>query len=222
MPFNDNKTELEKQIMRINALEFHIKKLLDFEKKAQLSLFRNEDLRLIVDEIITEKLAFHVEREKRLQEQIVALNTRLNAMEDDYVKAQEVQANLIKQVDELTEKYGALIHEKEEANAEMVEKEPNFGCLYIDKLYLDKYEQNNNFANLGIKELSGVLNIGATYGSVGIPKGIGKEAKEQMEKLKAEKDVTKVEDDFSQTSPEPSDEGKDDDIPFTDILIEED
>lgn len=222
MPFNDNKNELEKQIRRINALEFHIKKLLDFEKKAQLSLNRNENLQLIVNEIIAEKLVFYSEKEKSMQEQIAALNRRINTMEEDYVKAQEVQARLIKQVDELTEKYEALVDEKEEAKTETTEKEPNFGCLYIDKLYLDKYEQNNNFANLGIKELSGALNIGATYGSVGIPKGFGKEAKEQMAKLKAEKDKAGEENSSTQMSPESSDEDNEDDIPFTDIIIDED
>ncbi|HHW37533.1 MAG TPA: hypothetical protein GXX18_09895 [Bacillales bacterium] len=224
MSFKDNKNELEKQIRRMNALEFHIKKLLDFEKKVQLSLNKSEDLRLIVDEIIAEKVAFHVEKERRLQEQIVALDMRLNAIEEDYVKAQAVQATLMKQVDELTEKYDALINEKEEVNEEKTETEPNFGCLYIDKLYLDKYEQNNNFANLGIKELNGVLNIGATYGSVGVPKEIGNEVKEQIAKLKAEKEKAEaeVEDHSTETGAEPPDVDKEDDndIPFTDITIE--
>ncbi len=224
MSFKDNKNELEKQIRRINALEFHIKKLLDFEKKTQLSFYKNADLQLIIDEIIAEKLAYHSEKEKSLQDQIVVLNRRITAMEEDYVKAQKVQANLMKRVEELTEKYDALINEKEEAEAktETVDNEPNFGCLYIDKLYLDKYEQNNNFANLGIKELSGALNIGATYGSVGIPEGIGKGAKEQMAKLKAEKDKDGEENNTTQMSSEPSDEDNEDDLPFTDIIIDED
>lgn len=219
--FQLNKNELEKQIRRINAIEFHIQKLLDFEKKTQLSLYKNADLLLMIDEIIAEKLAFYSEKEKMLQEQIVDLNRRIISMEEDNVKAQEVQANLMKRVEELTEKYDALINEKEEAKTESVEREPNFGCLYIDKLYLDKYEQNNNFANLGIKELSGALNIGATYGSVGVPEGIGKKEKEQMAKLKAEKDKAGEENNPTQMSPEPSDEDNEDDIPFTDIIIDD-
>ncbi|WP_052404791.1 hypothetical protein [Bacillus rubiinfantis] len=35
----------------------------------------------------------------------------------------------------------------------------------IEKIILDKYELNNNFGQLGIKELKGKLNIGASYGS---------------------------------------------------------
>lgn len=37
--------------------------------------------------------------------------------------------------------------------------------INIEKIVLDKYELNNNFGQLGIKELKGKLNIGATYGS---------------------------------------------------------
>jgi len=40
----------------------------------------------------------------------------------------------------------------------------------IEKIILDKYELNNNFGQLGIKELKGKLNIGATYGSEFTPK----------------------------------------------------
>lgn len=37
--------------------------------------------------------------------------------------------------------------------------------INIEKIILDKYELNNNFGQLGIKELKGKLNIGATYGT---------------------------------------------------------
>lgn len=37
--------------------------------------------------------------------------------------------------------------------------------INIEKIIVDKYELNNNFGQLGIKELTGKLNIGATYGS---------------------------------------------------------
>ncbi|WP_144481116.1 hypothetical protein [Cytobacillus oceanisediminis] len=70
--------------------------------------------------------------------------------------------------------------------------------IKIEKVYLDKYELNNNFAQLGIKELGGQLNIGATYGSGAIPEEVieqGKEAKESMQEMKeefeAERDLAK-------------------------------
>jgi hypothetical protein len=42
--------------------------------------------------------------------------------------------------------------------------------INIEKIIFDKYELNNNFGQLGIKELKGKLNIGATYGSEFTPK----------------------------------------------------
>lgn len=48
--------------------------------------------------------------------------------------------------------------------------------INIEKIIIDKYELNNNFGQLGIKELKGRLNIGATYGSEYTPK-INKEEK---------------------------------------------
>lgn len=56
--------------------------------------------------------------------------------------------------------------------------------IKIEKVYLDRYEQNNNFAQLGIKELGGQLNIGATYGSGTIPEEVKDQYKEAMESMK--------------------------------------
>lgn len=36
--------------------------------------------------------------------------------------------------------------------------------LSIDRLIVEKFELNNNFGQLGVKELKGTMNIGATYG----------------------------------------------------------
>ncbi|MFK9092914.1 hypothetical protein [Bacillus salipaludis] len=58
--------------------------------------------------------------------------------------------------------------------------------INIEKIILDKYELNNNFGQLGIKELKGKLNIGATYGSEFSPKLDEEEIveKNQNEKVK--------------------------------------
>ena len=58
--------------------------------------------------------------------------------------------------------------------------------ITIEKIILDKFELNNNFGQLGIKELKGKLNIGATYGSDFPPMSDeeGKEEKNQKQKFK--------------------------------------
>ncbi|WP_066061601.1 hypothetical protein [Neobacillus soli] len=56
--------------------------------------------------------------------------------------------------------------------------------INIEKIILDKYELNNNFGQLGIKELKGKLNIGATYGSEYSPNLEDEESAEEKEKDK--------------------------------------
>jgi len=50
----------------------------------------------------------------------------------------------------------------------------------IEKIVLDKYELNNNFGQLGIKELKGKLNIGATYGTEFTPEFKDENNKEDL------------------------------------------
>ncbi|GHH98367.1 hypothetical protein [Neobacillus kokaensis] len=56
--------------------------------------------------------------------------------------------------------------------------------INIEKIILDKYELNNNFGQLGIKELKGKLNIGATYGGEFAPKLEEEESEPKVEKEK--------------------------------------
>jgi hypothetical protein len=87
------------------------------------------------------------------------------------------------QIDELKQKIIQLerelkeikkqVNKKEEANPnEQPRTEPPIIIekINIEKIILDKYELNNNFGQLGIKELQGQLNIGATYGRAFSPK----------------------------------------------------
>ena len=102
--------------------------------------------------------------------------------------------------------------------------------LYIDKFYLDKYEQNNNIGQIGIHSLSGALNIGATYGKDVIPSKVTEQVKEEIEKIKGdmeemekpptgtdEADKHEEEESSSDSTPIPGEEGED----FTEIWIED-
>ncbi|SDN24068.1 hypothetical protein SAMN04488137_3710 [Fictibacillus solisalsi] len=63
--------------------------------------------------------------------------------------------------------------------------------INIETLRIDKYDLTNNFANLGIKDLSGKLNIGANYGqgmSLQPDNGESKTAHDAMQKMAAKKD----------------------------------
>jgi hypothetical protein len=159
------------------------------------------------------------------------IQMRVLALENNYVLVNEVQAGLLKRVDDLLEKWNHLTQNKTETEGSMMQQEPIFKTLYIDKLYLDKYEQNNNFAQLGIKELSGALNIGATYGRDVVPKEVTEHIKEEIANMKTMKE--EMEKQKTDTNPPPdtqTDESSSDlhssppeeDTSYTEIFIEED
>ena len=156
---------------------------------------------------------------------------RVQQLESNLLLVNEVQAGLLKRMEELIEKNYVLIKKMDETEVSMKKEEPIFKTLYIDKLYLEKYEQNNNFAQLGIKSLSGALNIGATYGKEAIPKEITEQVKEDMEKMKemkAEMENSQPSTDQSddihhdESSSEVASNPSEENIPYTDIVIEDD
>ncbi|MFP3123888.1 hypothetical protein OH784_14270 [Ectobacillus funiculus] len=59
--------------------------------------------------------------------------------------------------------------------------------VHIDKIVFDKFELNNNFGQLGIKELKGRLNIGATYGNDFLRPETEEEAEQKQEGVKKER-----------------------------------
>lgn len=80
----------------------------------------------------------------------------------------------------------SVIQEQEKGVQEktVISKEPPIIIekINIEKIILDKYELNNNFGQLGIKELKGKLNIGATYGSEYTP-NLNEEGEKEKEPL---------------------------------------
>jgi|GEM_PF-6954369 len=41
--------------------------------------------------------------------------------------------------------------------------------IHVDKVIVERFDLSNNFANLGIKDLQGCMNIGAVYGAGATP-----------------------------------------------------
>ncbi|WP_160725283.1 hypothetical protein [Bacillus sp. USDA818B3_A] len=161
------------------------------------------------------------------------INMRILALEQNFILVNEVQASLLKRMDELAEKQPGPVKDWEETEGPAIQANPsNYKTLYIDKLYLEKYEQNNNFAQIGIRELSGALNIGATYGKDVIPKKITEQVKADMEGLKAVKEEMEKQQMSTDESDKPqTNESSSDDVTsipleeeesFTDIDIEDD
>lgn len=91
---------------------------------------------------------------------------------NDYEKdLKKKLASLEMNISELKKSLSGLEEQKEQTAA-VKPKDPPIIIerINIEKIIVDKYELNNNFGQLGIKELKGKLNIGATYGSEFTPK----------------------------------------------------
>jgi hypothetical protein len=215
-------------IEKIQALENQISILEDSIKVPSDDQPKIEDHRQAHSEDSLERTS-----EKRDETEVFCtqIEMRIQQLESNLLLVNEVQAGLLKRMEELIEKNHVLIKKLDETEVSMKKEEPIFKTLYIDKLYLEKYEQNHNFAQLGIKNLSGALNIGATYGKDAIPQEITEKVKEDMVNMKAMKeemgnnqhssdkpdDIQPVES-SSEGDPNLSEEN----IPYTDIVIEDD
>ncbi|WHY66730.1 hypothetical protein [Neobacillus sp. SuZ13] len=160
------------------------------------------------------------------------INIRVRELEKNYETVNEVQAGIIIQIGELVEKHNLMLEKWEKKESEEIQQNQNpiIKTLYIDKFYLDKYEQHNNIGQIGIHALSGALNIGATYGKDVIPSRITEEVQEEIEKIKSDMEgmekpptgtdeTDKPEEDESSSDSTPiPDEGEED---FTEIWIED-
>ncbi|XJZ25734.1 hypothetical protein ACF5W4_09940 [Bacillota bacterium Lsc_1132] len=136
------------------------------------------------------------------------LQTKINGLETNLLLVNQLQIDILKQLESARKQWNELQQRVTAISADgeqnVIQKE-----IYIDKLFLEKYEQNNNIAQVGIKELSGVLNIGATYGTIPLPGGTS-ETPIQEEKVEAEEEPF----DPAGTETEQTDS-------FTDIPIED-
>ena len=101
-------------------------------------------------------------------EQMKELRMKIKGLEANLALVNQVQIDILTQLDTLRKQWKLL---EPLATGPKGKKKPVVQKkeIYIDKFFLEKYEQNNNIAQVGIKELSGVLNIGATYGTIPLP-----------------------------------------------------
>ena len=221
----------EKTHEKIRVLESQVSKLMERENNSSNGHTMEEEKNQPESERMTARQSpFDRTREDRneLEEAddesfYSHIKMRVLTLENNYLLVNEIQAMLLKRVDDLIEKFV-------ETGDSTIQQEPIFKTVYIDKFYLDKYEQNNNFAQLGIKNLTGALNIGATYGRDVVPKEITEQVKEDIEKMKAakeemEKDQTSTDKSSNLEKDESSSDMNsvplEEDMPYTDIVIED-
>ncbi|WP_394233613.1 hypothetical protein [Niallia oryzisoli] len=227
--FNEDRKKEEEWHDKIRRLEIQVSKILEGENDQTQVRQKGENSQLNLDsESCKQAPSEGILQNESIESFYFDTRQRLLLLEQNINLLNEGQVMLLRQVNELIGKS----NDNQMADSEKEEQaDPLLRTVYIDKLYLDKYEQNNNFAQLGIKSLSGALNIGATYGSVPMP--IAEQVKEDIEKMKAAKEEMETQQkseslsdhmgkESTSNSESPPSAHSTDETPFTEIQIEVD
>jgi len=218
----ENKKELNQQGQKVNELSRRIDNLEKMVQELILSQRANHSEKAMGKDMDRPRENRSVEQESSDYHSSL-INMRVRELEKNYERFNEVQAGIIIQIGELVEKHNHILGKWEKKESEEIQQNPIIKTLYIDKFYLDKYEQNNNIGQIGIHELSGALNIGATYGKDVIPSRITEEVKEEIEKIKAAKEEMEKQQTSTDESAKPEkDESSSDSAPIPDEEEEED
>ncbi|MEH7342847.1 hypothetical protein V7122_02995 [Bacillus sp. JJ1532] len=209
-----NYSDLSKELQSVEA---SLIKKIDpfFEKVHYLSTYIYElEQKILTVSVVESSDAIVLDEQEKLD----SLISYIHDLENKISLQNEREMAMLARIDALEEKFAGFQSNKKNDEQAVVIKE-----IRIDKFYLDKYEQNNNFAQLGIKDLSGALNIGATYGREVMPKEVSEQLKEDL------KDLTKIKEDMESPkseqavgeSSEETESTSDEPISFTEISIEE-
>lgn len=196
---------LEQQVKKINSIDVHMNRLLKLEskwkketissqydynernripKRSDKETTKKREAYITVDEhFLTQLSKFISETLAPIQSKVNSLDERLAVMEGHFAIMEGIIEENRQQTMELKDELEKLkknsIPKKDEQSVVIRE-------IKVDKILLDKYEQNNNFGSLGIKDLGGQLNIGATYGSSTLPTEIAEDLKADFESFKQE------------------------------------
>ncbi len=200
---------LEEQVKKINTLEEHLE-LLNFKEKVNkeesISKIKSSDTfnkaefvkgfgNVVLDKV---KQIIHREMEP-FQNRFMELHNRISKLENQVALLEKQNKEHLMAIQSLQEKKNK---QEETAKENPREGQPIiFQEIHVDKLFMDKYEQTNNMGQLGIKELSGHLTIGASYDKGVIPHELAEEWKEEINSLH---DIKKGE--FEHKSSEKSEE----------------
>ncbi|WP_045522211.1 hypothetical protein [Neobacillus niacini] len=177
---------LENHIKRVNTIEVYMKQVMQLEK--QLGLMNRSD--------ISKGENINTDSVKRLEKRLLLFVEE--TIKGQLEPLQKTVNNLSKRISNIEHRISTiekLYSENMDTNeTEIEDNKPNakeWPVIYqefkVEKLYIDKYEQVNNLGNLGIRELSGHLNIGTTFGNGAIPKELFTELIEELDKLKEKK-----------------------------------
>ena len=192
---------LEEQVKKINTLEVYTKRLVKVEEHLELLHFKEKANKeesiskikssdtfnkaefvkdfgnVVLDKV---KQIIHKEMES-FQNRFLELHNRISKLENQVALLEKQNREHLSAIQSLQQKKNK---DEKTGKENLREGQPIiFQEIHIDKLFMDKYEQTNNMGQLGIKELSGHLTIGASYDKGVIPHELAEQWKEEMNHL---------------------------------------
>jgi hypothetical protein len=203
-------SKLEKQLGLLNLKNSLGKNAVDSKKQHQRSTHTNLDQNLFEKKIRVEmkdmfraemKDMFRAEMKDMFRAEMITLHQKIGELYGRIDFLEQQITSLEKKIEEKDMESHICDNEenKNDEQANFTKGQPIiFQEIKVDKLFVDKYEQTNNLGQVGIKELSGHLNIGATYDKGVIPNDLVDEWKQEMSKISKEKN----EESESNTPPE--------------------
>jgi hypothetical protein len=192
-------TELEKRLARLDASEAQAAKVSKTQNGAPRQQSNDGVSRTVrtsgKDKTDPKEKKKHAPKRDALWEEMSILvesflakakimDKRMGHLEKAVFSLMESRTDIQKRLEAIENRLHMLESGNKEKDNKRQEQPVVIKEIHIDKFYLDKYEQNNTFGQLGIKSLSGALNIGATYGREVLPKDVSAQIKEDMEEMK--------------------------------------
>ena len=195
--------DLESQVKRINTIEVQLQQFAKLEKQLGLLNLKNSLGKDAVDSKKQHQRSTHTNLDQNLFEKKIRVEMKDMFRAEMTILHQKI-GELYGRIDFLEKQITSLEKKIEEKDMESHicdnEEDKNdeqanftkgqpiiFQEIKVDKLFVDKYEQTNNLGQVGIKELSGHLNIGATYDKGVIPNDLVDEWKQEMSKISKER-----------------------------------
>ena len=193
--------QLEYQIKKINTFEVYMKRFVKVEEQLGLLNFREKvnkkevpirkkvsesfDKALFIKDVenqVLDKVKQMVQMEMEpFQNLLMEFGSRMSKMENQIAALEKQNKEYLTEIQGLQQKK---ILQEDTVKEDAQQGQPIiFQEIHVEKLFMDKYEQTNNMGQLGIKELSGNLTIGAAYEKGVIPNDLAEEWKEEMKNL---------------------------------------
>ncbi len=193
--------QLEHQIKKINTFEVYMKRFVKVEEQLGLLNFREKvnkkeatnrtkaydeyDKAVFIKDVenqVLGKVKQLVQMEMEpIQNLLKEFHNRISKMENQIDALEKQNKEYLTEIQGLQQKK---FLQEESAKEDPQQGQPIiFQEIHVEKLFMDKYEQTNNMGQLGIKELSGNLTIGASYEKGVIPNDLAEEWKEEMNQL---------------------------------------